>query len=169
MDEATVYAGTTSGAFPATYYYEFERTYQGYDPNNLGRSGLSSGPVEPGYPYGDPEKPYFRLHGSDLGFTYGNQSPLRDARDLQASQLVSGYFAAFARTGDPNVGEGYLKARGYLGQLESVRASGPWEKVKGRTGPAKKLDYVARTVEFPELEQCAWLKYPVEYYLQGGS
>ena len=113
IDEATVYAGATTGVFPSTYYYTMERTYAGYDPNNLGLSGLASGPVEPGYPNGNPHEPYFRLHGADLGFTYGNQNPLRDATDLQASQLISGYFAQFAKTGDPNLNAAYLKVRGY--------------------------------------------------------
>ena len=113
IDEATVYAGATTGAFKSAYYYTMERTYEGYDPNDLGASGLSAGPVEPGYPYGDPNLPYFRLHGSDLGFTYGNQYPFRDADDLKASQLISGYFAQFAKTGDPNPALKYLQVRGY--------------------------------------------------------
>ena len=113
IDEATMYAGSQTGAFKSSYYYTIERTYAGYDPNNLGLSGLSSGPVEPGYPYGDPNLPYFRLHGSDLGFSYGNQNPLRDADDLLASQLISGYFAQFAKTGDPNPSLQYLQTRGY--------------------------------------------------------
>ena len=113
IDEATVYAGATTGAFQSAYYYTMERTYAGYDPNSLGFGGLSSGPVEPGYPYGDPNLPYFRLHGADLGFTYGNQNPLRDADDLKAAQLISGYFAQFTRTGNPNPSLAYLKVRGY--------------------------------------------------------
>ena len=113
IDEATVYAGATSGAFKTAYYYTIERTYEGYDPNLLGASGLSQGPVEPGYPFGDPELPYFRLHGSDLGFTYGNQYPLRDANDLKAMQLISGYYAQFAKNGNPNPSLQYLQVRGY--------------------------------------------------------
>lgn len=113
IDEATVYAGSKSGAFPSAYYYTIDRTYEGYDPNNLGLSGLSQGPTEPGYPNGDPELPYFRLHGSDLGFAYGNQYPLRDAKDLETAQLVTGYFAAFAKTGNPNPSARYLQIRGY--------------------------------------------------------
>jgi carboxylesterase type B len=120
IDEATVYAGAKTGAFKSAYYYTIERTYAGYDPNNLGLSGLSSGPVEPGYPYGDPNLPYFRLHGSDLGFTYGNQNPLRDADDLKAAQLISGYFAQFAKAGDPNPDVEYLKVRGYTNVSFSI-------------------------------------------------
>ena len=113
IDEATVYAATVSGAFPKSYYYTFTRTYAGYDPNNLGASGLSTGPVEPGYPYGNPELPYFRLHGSEGGFTYGNQNPLRDEEDLLATQLISTYFAWFAKVQDPNPPLSYLAVRGY--------------------------------------------------------
>jgi carboxylesterase type B len=114
VDEATVYAAATSHAFPKAYYYTITRTYEGYDPNDLGASGLSQGPVEPGYPYGDAELPYFRLHGSDLGFTYGNQYPLRDSKDLLAMQLITAYYGAFVRTGDPNPDPRYLQVRGYV-------------------------------------------------------
>ena len=122
IDEATMYAGAVSGAFKSAYYYTMERTYEGYDPNALGYSGLSQGPAQPGYPYGDPNLPYFRLHGADLGITYGNQNPLRDANDLKASQLISGYFAQFCKTGDPNPSLEYLQVRGYL-NVSSVRST----------------------------------------------
>lgn len=161
VDEATVYAAALSGAFPAAYYYNMDRTYEGYDPLNLGPL-LNGGVLEPGVDY-------FRLHGSDLGFTYGNQAPLRDARDLQASQLVSGYYAAFARTGSPNPPEAYLRARGYESTLAAVRQTGAWEPVRaGEEGPAKQLDYPARTIAFPETEQCRFLNYSLSYYLDGG-
>ncbi|KAK0280728.1 hypothetical protein LTR35_007754 [Friedmanniomyces endolithicus] len=169
IDEATVYAGATSGAFRSAYYYTIYRTYEGYDPNNLGASGLSQGPTEPGYPNGDPELPYFRLHGSDLGFTYGNQYPLRDGLDLEASQLISGYFAQFAKTGNPNPSLQYLQVRGYTNTTQGVRESGPWPPVSSKTGPTKQLDWPAPTVEFPDLPQCAFLNYSINYYFEGGS
>lgn len=159
IDEATVYAGAKSGAFPKTYYYNIDRTYEGYDPLNLGPS-LNGG--------SDAESNYFRLHGSDLGFTYGNQNPLRDHRDLQASQLISGYYAAFAKTGSPNPDEAYLEARGYQDTLAAVRQTGTWDPVSGDSGPAKQLDYPALTIDFPEVQQCAFLNYSLSYYLDGG-
>lgn len=159
IDEATVYAASVSGAFPASYYYIIDRTYEGYDPLNLGPA-LNGGI--------NPEGNYFRLHGSDLGFTYGNQNPLRDQRDLQASQLISGYYAAFARTGSPNPSEDYLQARGYSDTLSAVRETGTWDPVTGDEGPAKQLDYPAETISFLEVPQCAFLNYSLSYYLDGG-
>lgn len=70
VDEATVYAGVRNGAFKTSYYYQMQRTGSGYDPNNLGGP-----PVEPGYPYGDPELPYFRLHGSDMPWVFVSPLP----------------------------------------------------------------------------------------------
>lgn len=160
IDEATVYAASVSGAFPKAYYYNIDRTYEGYDPLNLG-PGLNGGI--------NPEGNYFRLHGSDLGFTYGNQNPLRDERDLQASQLISGYYAAFAKTGSPNPDEAYLRARGYTDTLSAVQQTGIWDFVHGITGPAKQLDYPAQTISFPETQQCDFLNYSLSYYLEGGS
>jgi hypothetical protein len=39
--------------------------------------------------------------------------PLRNADDLKALQLISGYFAAFTRSGNPNPSMKYLQVRGY--------------------------------------------------------
>lgn len=113
VDEAIAYAGSHSGVFPSAYYYSFDRTNGGYDPNNLGATGLASGPVTPGYPNGNPNLPYFRLHGSEIGFTYGNIWPVRDEDDIRTTQLVTGYFTRFAKTGDPNPSMAYLRVRGY--------------------------------------------------------
>ncbi len=165
IDEATVYAGATSGAFEKAYYYTVTRTYEGYDPNGLGATGLSQGPISPAYPNGNPKEPYFRLHGADLGFTYGNQNPLRDANDLKASQLISGYFAQFAKTGDPNPSLECLQVRGYTNTTQGVKVSGPWSEVSSKTGSTKNLDWPAPTVEFPDLPQCAFLNYSIGYYL----
>jgi hypothetical protein len=52
---------------------------------------------------------------------------------------------------------------------QGVQISGPWEPVDSATGPTKELDWPSPTVEFPELEQCAWLNYSINYYLDGGS
>ncbi|KAK5132552.1 hypothetical protein LTR08_008869 [Meristemomyces frigidus] len=169
IDEATVYSGATSGAFKSAYYYTIDRTYEGYDPNNLGASGLSQGPISPAYPNGNPELPYFRLHGSDLGFTYGNQYPLRDPQDLKAMQLISGYYAQFAKNGNPNPSIDYLNVRGYTNTTQGVQASGQWEPVSGKTGPSKILDWPSPSVIFPDLPQCAFLNYSITYYQDGGQ
>ena len=58
IDQATVYAGAKSGAFQSAYFYQMDRTSNGYDPNLLGGPAIT-----PGYPYGNPNLPYFRLHG----------------------------------------------------------------------------------------------------------
>lgn len=160
IDEATVYAASVSKVFPRSYYYTIDRTYEGYDPLGLGPA-LNGG--------GDAEGNYFRLHGSDLGFTYGNQNPLRDDRDLQASQLISGYYAEFTKSGQPNPSEAYLEARGYDNTLQAVRKTGSWDPVSSDQGPTKQLDYPSPTVNFPDLQQCAFLNYSMSYYLQGGS
>ena len=66
IDQATVYAGVKTGAFKTSYYYQMDRAYSGYNPNNVD----ATGPIEPGYPYGNPEKPYFRLHGADMPWVF---------------------------------------------------------------------------------------------------
>ncbi|KAI4742692.1 carboxylesterase family protein-like protein [Aureobasidium sp. EXF-12298] len=163
IDQATVYSGVESGAFKTSYFYQMQRTSGGYDPNNLGGP-----PVEPGYPYGNPEKPYFKLHGSDMPWVFGNLQPLRDANDLKSVQLESGYFAAFVRTLDPNPPANYLQVRGYTNTTQGVKQSGPWLPVANDQGPMKLLDFPSVTADFQDLPQCAFLKYPISYYINGG-
>lgn len=66
IDQATVYAGTHTGAFKSSYYYQMQRAAAGYNPNNID----DIGPIEPGYPNGDPELPYFKVHGADMPWVF---------------------------------------------------------------------------------------------------
>ncbi|CAC9890348.1 unnamed protein product [Aureobasidium pullulans] len=150
IDQATVYAGVESGAFKTSYFYQMQRSAGGYDPNNLGGP-----PVEPGYPYGNPEKPYFKLHGSDMPWVF-------------SVQLESGYFASFVRSLDPNPPANYLQVRGYTNTTQGVQQSGPWQPVTSDQGPMKLLDFPSVTADFQDLPQCAFLNYPISYYVNGG-
>lgn len=167
VDQATVYAGSTSGAFPSAWFYQMERTGAGYNPNNVD----DTGPVVPGYPLGDPNLPYYRVHGSDLPWGFGTLDTYRDAADLYSTQVSSGYFAAFIRTGNPNPSETYLAARGtgYERFLQVVQQTGPWNMIGGDTGPIRLMDYPPKANEFEDLQQCAFLGYAIDYYLKGGK
>lgn len=68
----------------------------------------------------------------------------------------------------PNPTEGYLQARNYQGTLDGVAASGPWDPVSDAapTGPIKLLDFVSKTSGFVDLDQCSFLNYSINYYLQ---
>jgi len=163
IDQATVYAGVTSGAFKTSYYYQMQRTSGGYDPN-----GLGGPPAAPGYPYGDPQLPYFRLHGSDMPWVFGNLYPLRDSIDLYSIQLESGYFAEFVKSGQPNPSLSYLQARQYDITIKGIDASGPWNPVTNAQGQMKLLDFPSLSSDFQDLPQCAFLNYSISYYLTGG-
>lgn len=161
IDQATVYAGAKSGAFSTAYYYQMDRTSNGYDPNKLGGP-----PVTPGYPYGNPNLPYFRLHGSDMPWVFGNLYPLRDANDLYSTQLTAGYFAEFTKTGQPNPPLSYLAIRGYTTTISAVEKTGPWNAVANDQGPIERLDYPSTPSSFIDLPQCAFLNYSINYFLQ---
>lgn len=164
IDQATVYTGATSGAFASAYFYQMQRTIAGYDPNNLGGP-----PATPGYPNGNPNLPYFRYHGADMPWVFGNLNVLRDANDLYSVQLESGYFAEFVKSGQPNPSVGYLSARGYEKTLQAVRKYGPWGEVRGEHGPVQLLDYPSVSAPFVDVPQCAWLNYSLSYYFDGGK
>ena len=159
VDQATMYSGMTTRTFTSAYYAEFERTTPGYDPLHLGGA-----PVSPGYPNGNPNLPYFRLHGSDMPWVFGDLYPLRDANDLYSTQLISGYFAEFVKSGQPNPPESYLRVRGYNTTLESVKAYGTWDPISSDTGPIRLLDYPSVASDFVDLSQCAFLNYSIHYY-----
>jgi len=165
VDQATAYAGATTRAFAAAYYYQMDRTQGGYNPNAV----PSTGAVTPGFPNGNPNLPYYRLHGSDEGYPFGNFAPLRDPADLAHVQLTAAYFAAFMRAADPNPPAGYLAARGYAGVARAVRVAGAWPKVAADTGPIMRLDAQSSVSPFLDLPQCAFLKYPISYYLDAAA
>lgn len=83
-------------------------------------------------------------------------------------QLISGYYAQFTKTGEPNPSLQYLAVRGYTNTTIGVEESGPWEKVDSATGPTKYHNYPSPTEEFPDLAQCTFLNYTISYYLNGG-
>ncbi|KAF2243597.1 alpha/beta-hydrolase [Trematosphaeria pertusa] len=155
VDEATVYAGSETGAFEKAYY---ERTINGYDPNNLG------GPKD-----NNPNNPYFRFHGADMPWVFGTLSTIRDPADLYSVQLVSSYFAAFVKNGDPNPDLEYLRVRGYDKVAEGVRRTGNWEEASGTRGEVRHLDWPGYRGGFVDVAQCSWLGYPLDYYLNGGK
>lgn len=160
VDQATVYAGAQTKAFQKAYYYQFERTIGGYDPNNLG------GPKD-----NNPKNPYFRFHGADMPWVFGTLSTIREPEDLWSEQLVSSYFGSFIRNGDPNPNLNYLRTRNYDKVIEGVENYGQWNPVDGgkKSGDeVRHLDWPSTNSGFVDVEQCNWLGYPLDYYLKGG-
>ncbi|KAF3192540.1 hypothetical protein TWF788_000151 [Orbilia oligospora] len=161
VDQATSFAGDATNAFKSVHYYQMDRTYSGYDPNNLG------GPaVTPGYSKGNPNLPYYRIHGSDMPNVFANIEGYRDENDLKTIQVSSGLFAEFVKRGTPNVAKRYLVARGYDDTVTALEQSGRWSEVRGKNGPILLIDYPPKASSFVDVEQCAWLGYPIDYYLK---
>ena len=161
VDQATVFAGAQTKTFQKAYYYQFERTIGGYDPNNLG------GPKD-----NNPKNPYFRFHGADMPWVFGTLSTIREPEDLWSEQLVSSYFGSFVRSGDPNPDLKYLQVRGYDKVIEGVKNYGQWSQVDGgkKSGDeVRLLDWPSTNTGYVDVEQCNWLGYPLDYYLKGGA
>lgn len=163
IDQATMYAASQSGAFKSSYYYQIERTINGYDPNNLGGA-----PKTLQFPLGDPELPYFKLHGADMPWMFGTLSTFRDDNDLWSVQVTTGYFGEFVKSGQPNPKLDYLRARGYTKTLENMQQNGPWEEIAGKEGPIRILNYPSVESGFVDVDQCKFLNYSLSYYLDGG-
>lgn len=94
-------------------------------------------------------------------------SAFREPQDLYFTQLVAGYWAAFARDLNPNPPREYLQARGYENILEVTDQSGPWNPVGrgSREGPIRRLDWPPQTSQYLEQDQCTYLNYSLDYYI----
>jgi hypothetical protein len=110
IDQATVYAGYASGAFPAAYAYNSDRGFaeDAYNPNNVNDAGV----VDAGHPNGDPNTPYYKPHSSDIPDFFGTLSTLRDITDIWALQTSLDHWGNFIREGNPNPAIPMLQIRG---------------------------------------------------------
>jgi len=104
-----------------------------------------------------------------MPFVLATLSTIRDPNDLFAQQVISGYFAEFVKSGQPNPSLSYLRARGYTKTIENAMTTGAWLEVQGTQGPIRRLDFPATADSFVDVPQCAFLNYSLSYYLDGGK
>ncbi|KAL1986580.1 hypothetical protein VTN96DRAFT_6158 [Rasamsonia emersonii] len=108
-----VEAGVAADAYESLWVYLHQRAYglSFYDYYDLCT-----------FPVGKPETPYYRCHSGDLYEIFGTyylfDLPLRVAEDIYYTNAVQDMWASFARTGNPNVDDDYLAARGYQSTQE---------------------------------------------------
>ena len=157
IEQATVYAAAKTGAFPRAYFYQLDRTIDGFDRNKLG------GPKND-----DPNQPYFRLHGGDIPSLLGGMPRLRDANDLYYVQLTTAYFGAFIKTGRPTPDLRLQTLTEYDKVVEALVKTGEWVPVTDENGPIRKLNYPPSSSTFVDVPQCNWLNYTLNYYINGG-
>lgn len=101
----------------------------------------------------------------------GNLSRIRGSPDLWSVQLTTSYFASFIRDYDPNPSLQYLDQRRYEKVIEGVTKYGQWQQVDGgknNSDELRLLDWPSTSAPFTDVEQCAWLGYPLDYYMKGG-
>ncbi len=162
FDMAKAYSGARHGAFRSVYAYQFNRTYQtaGYT------KPWCVPPATAARPNGDPDAEYFKCHAGEQLVVFGNVRragrPDRDGRDVPFTRLVVDYWAAFARTGDPNPETAYLAARAYHDTLAQTQAAGRWETVSADKPTLRLLQWDGRQVPFREGTHCAALGIPLD-------
>lgn len=160
---AKAYSAAKHSAFKKTYFFEFNRTYQpaGYS------QPWCVPPKTPSHPDGDPEKEYYKCHAGEQMVVFATARrgglPDRDGKDVPFMQLVVDYWAAFARTGDPNPEFGWLEARGHEGTLKELERTGRWEAVDS-DGTMRVLQWGGRQVRLGSghEEACKALGVPVD-------
>lgn len=100
--------------------------------------------------------------------TWGeNAIQYRAMEDLYATQLISDYISSFIRTLDPNPSLDYLTVRNYTKTLDVVKNLS-WKSINSTEpqGSVQRLDYPATADTFIDTEQCKFLNFPIDYYLQ---
>ncbi|PPR03313.1 hypothetical protein CVT26_007787 [Gymnopilus dilepis] len=166
IDQATLIAAAKHKVFPKIYAYQFDRSYDGFEPNG---PAICQPPVAPGFPNGNPSLPYFRCHGGEIFFMFGSlgqdSAPFRDPNDLIMSQVAVDMWSSFARTFNPTPSPAFLTARGYINTTEALRVAGQWDPVTPEsTKPLRFLDIPLSLSSFLEEEQCALLAIPFNFY-----
>lgn len=166
VDQATAFSALEHGRLDQIYYYEFDRTYQ---TKGWPGTDVCDPPKSAKFPDGDPSKPYLKCHSGELYYVFGNLHrqglSMRDAGDLPFEQFVLDTFAAFVRTGDPNVDEGYARARGYDATLAMAQRAGRWAPARKGRMQLRVLDWPRASMSaFREAEQCEALGLGLGYY-----
>ncbi|GAQ39724.1 hypothetical protein AtubIFM55763_002046 [Aspergillus tubingensis] len=146
--------GAASHAYNSLYVYLHQRAYglNYYDWYDLCT-----------YPVGKPDTPYYKCHSGDLYEVFGTyylfDLPVRAPEDIYYTNMVQDMWAAFARRGDPNVDEGYLRARGYFSSLKLMERW-QWDKFTEGSG-SKNVANLQYPVPFysglPYMDECAVL------------
>ncbi|ORY09488.1 Alpha/Beta hydrolase protein [Clohesyomyces aquaticus] len=164
--QSTAAAAAKNHIFPTVYSYEFDRSYQilEWSPN----FPLCEAPKSAAKPHGDPTQEYFKCHSGDLYYAFGTLErqgrPLRDEDDIPFSQYIVDTWTSFARDGNLNPDLEFLVARGYTNTLAKIKRTGSWKPVQAGKQTLRILNTDVRDEGFRELEQCAALGYPLEYY-----
>jgi carboxylesterase type B len=166
LTQSTVWAAVANSVFPVVYSYEIDRGFQisEWSPN----PPTCEAPVIPGYPYGDPEAPYFRCHSGDLYYVFGTiirqgRHP-RDEHDIPFSQYLVDSWSAFGRTKDPNPALDFLVARGFTNTSNIVEKTAPWKAAEVGKANVRHLVAEPENADYKELEQCEVLGFPLDYY-----
>ena len=153
VGQATAYAGSLNSVLGPIFYYEIERSYLTYPSRPA-----CNAPVEPDFPFGNPEHQTYKCHSGDNFFTFGNVAFLkmadRDGHDITFAQVAMDSWASFVRTGNPNPSTEFLRAKGFEDVIGVLEESGSWNAVNA-SGPAKRLlDWQSVEVGFNEGSQC---------------
>jgi len=161
---AKTYSAVKHGAFREAYFYQFNRTY-----NTAGYTRpWCNAPKTAEHPDGDPNSEYMKCHAGEQMVMFGTERrsgyPDRDGLDLPFMQLAVDYWAAFARTGDPNPDPAYLKARGHWHTLSQVEKTGIWEPVNAAKPTMRLLQWNGGQIPFGEGEVCKALGAPLDVF-----
>lgn len=135
-----------------------------YSPTNYTRDWCQPANTT-SHPYGDPSLEYYKCHGGEQLYVFGNLRlglPDRDGLDVPFSQLIVDYWSSFAWNRSPNPDKGVLKAKGYWGTLKEVEKVGKWDEVGGKS-KWMLLQWDGGMKGFDELDQCGFVGLGLDY------
>ena len=165
-NQALAFSAARHRAFPSVYVYSFNRTYQSPGYSNF----ACDAPPTASRPLGDPDGEYLKCHAGEIIYTVGSLRRWRkdrDGLDTPFARLIVDYWSAFARTGDPNPEEEFLRARGYQSTLDQLEVNGgSWEPVNADRPQLRWLQWGEgeKMVGFQDVKQCEALGLPSNFF-----
>lgn len=166
LTQSTAFSAASRSVFPAVYSYEIDRGYQisEWSPN----PPTCEAPITPSHPFGDPDAPFYKCHSGELYYVFGNVlrqgRQVRDEQDIPFSQFLVDTWTAFGRTKNPNPALDFLQARGFSNTSTTVTKAAPWKPVDAGSPKLRVLNVEPKDEGFREVEQCAVLHFPLNYY-----
>ncbi|KAK7542160.1 uncharacterized protein J3D65DRAFT_202987 [Phyllosticta citribraziliensis] len=172
LNLASVLTGARHGVFDpsSTFIYEVDRSYMppSFNPNPL----ACDAPVTSAHPSGDPTAAYYKCHGGELLFVFGNlvfnQLPFRDDKDVVFSRYMLDRFASFIRTGDVEPAKAFLEARGFVDEEGEKNVNFTWAKLDLQNPSFARLEWPPASRPFDEKVQCESFGVGLDYYEDGG-
>lgn len=157
-EQATAYSAALHPSLFASYRtFLFNRTY---NPTGYTQAHCDSAAPE--------TDEYFKCHAGEQLIVFGNlaraSQPDRDGRDSGFARMVVDIWAAFARTGNPDISAEELRVRGFADTAERLARAGSWSTVKSERPMLRLFQWDGGMRDFSDVDACEKMGFGLKYF-----